>query len=72
MHIAFICAGNFSRRALERLLAIHAEIVGVCALQDSKFNADHVNLGAISEAHRLPWFYAEDINSTELRERSYP
>jgi methionyl-tRNA formyltransferase len=65
MRIVFIGAVEFSRRALERLLAMHAEIVGVCTLQDSKFNADHVDLGAISEAHGLPWFYAEDINSTE-------
>ena len=65
MRIVFIGTVEFSRRALERLLAMHAEIVGVCTLQDSKFNADHVDLGAISEAHRLPWFYAEDINSTE-------
>jgi methionyl-tRNA formyltransferase len=65
MRIVFIGTVEFSLRALERLLAMHAQIVGVCTLQDSKFNSDHVDLGAISEAHRLPWFYAEDINSTE-------
>jgi methionyl-tRNA formyltransferase len=65
MRIVFIGTVEFSRRALERLLAMHAEIVGVCTLQNSKFNADHVDLGVISEAHGLPWFYAEDINSTE-------
>ena len=65
MRIVFIGTVEFSLRALERLLAMHAEIVGVCTLQDSKFNADHVDLGAVSEAHGLPWFYAEDINSTE-------
>jgi methionyl-tRNA formyltransferase len=66
MRIVFIGSVEFSRRALERLLAMHAEIVGVCTLQDSKFNADHADLRAISEAHGLPWFYAEDINSTEV------
>jgi len=65
MRIVFIGAVEFSWRALERLLAMHAEIVGVCTMQDSKFNADHVDLGAVSEAHGVPWFYAEDINSTE-------
>ena len=65
MRIVFIGTVEFSLRALERLLAMHAEIVGVCTLQDSKFNADHVDLGAVSEAHGVPWFYAEDINSTE-------
>ena len=65
MRIVFIGTVEFSRRVLERLLAMHAEIVGVCTWQDSKFNADHVDLGAISEAHGLPWFYAKDINSTQ-------
>jgi methionyl-tRNA formyltransferase len=51
MRIVVIGTVEFSRRALERLLAMHAEIVGVCTLQDSKFNADHVDLGAISVSH---------------------
>jgi methionyl-tRNA formyltransferase len=65
MRIAFIGTVEFSRRALERLLAMGAEIVGVCTLQSSKFNADHVDLSAVSEAHGIPWLYAEDINSVE-------
>jgi len=65
MRIVFIGTVEFSQRALECLLAMHAEIVGVCTLQESKFNAEHVDLSAISEVHGLPWFYAEDINSTE-------
>ena len=65
MRIVFIGTVEFSRRALERLLAMNAEIVGVCTLQESKFNADHVDLSAVSEAHGLPWLYAEDINSTQ-------
>jgi hypothetical protein len=44
---------------------MNAKIVGVCTLQESKFNADHVDLGAVSEAHGVPWFYAEDINSAK-------
>ena len=65
MRIVFIGAVEFSRHALERLLAMRAEIVGVCTLQESKFNADHVDLASISEAHGLAWLYAENINSTE-------
>ena len=63
MRIVFIGTVEFSLRALEHLLAMNAEIVGVCTLQESKFNADHVDLSSVSEAHGLPWFYAEDINS---------
>jgi methionyl-tRNA formyltransferase len=65
MRIVFIGTVEFSRRVLERLLAMHAEIVGVCTLQDSKFNADHVDLSALSAGHCIPCFYAEDINSVE-------
>jgi len=63
MRIVFIGTVEFSRRALERLLAMNAEIVGVCTLQESKFNADHADIGSISEACGIPWLYADDINS---------
>jgi methionyl-tRNA formyltransferase len=65
MRIVFIGAVEFSLRALERLVALDAEIVGVCTLQESKFNTDHVDLSNFSEAHGIPGFYADDINSTE-------
>jgi len=65
MRIVFIGTVEFARRALERLLTMNTEIVGVCTLQDSKFNADHVDLAQLSESHGIPWFYAEDINSAD-------
>lgn len=64
MRIVFIGTVEFSLRALERLVALDAEIVGVCTLQESKFNADHVDLSRVSAAHGIPCFYADDINST--------
>jgi methionyl-tRNA formyltransferase len=73
MRIVFIGTVEFSLRALEHLLALGVEIVGVCTLPESQFNADHVDLSVISEAHGLPWIYAEDINSSKtlkwIRER---
>lgn len=65
MRIVFIGAVEFSLRALERLLVMNAEIVGVCTLRGSTFNADHVDLSVISESHGIPWLYAENINSAE-------
>ena len=65
MRIVFIGTVEFSLRALEHLLALSAEVVGVCTLPESQFNADHVDLSVISEAHGLPWIYAEDINSAK-------
>ena len=65
MRIVFIGTVEFSLRALERLVALNAEIVGVCTLQESKFNADHIDLSSFSEAHGIPSLYADDINATE-------
>ena len=65
MRIVFIGTVEFSLRALERLVALNAEIVGVCTLQESKFNADYIDLSSFSEAHGIPSLYADDINSTE-------
>lgn len=68
MRIVFIGAVEFSLRALERLLAMKAEVVGVCTLRESKHNADHADLAALCERFSVPWVYAEDINSTETLE----
>jgi len=65
MRIVFIGTVEFSLRTLERLVALNAEIVGVCTLQESKFNADHIDLSSFSEAHGIPSLYADDINTTE-------
>ncbi len=65
MRIAFIGAVEFSRRALERLIEIHADVVGVCTLKESGVNSDHSDLSRICEIHGVPWIYAPDINSDE-------
>lgn len=65
MRIVFIGTVEFSLRALERLLAMNVEIVGVCTLQESKFNADHVDLSGLCGEHGIPCMYAEDVNSVE-------
>jgi methionyl-tRNA formyltransferase len=65
MRIVFIGTVEFSLRALEYLLTLDAEIVGVCTLEQSKFNADHVDLTNFSAEHGIPSIYADDINSPE-------
>jgi methionyl-tRNA formyltransferase len=74
MRIVFVGAVEFSLRALERLVELEAEIVGVCTLQESKFNADHADLSSFSKAHGVPSFNVNDINSIEtlnwIREKS--
>lgn len=65
MRIVFIGAVEFSHHALECLLNIKANIVGVCTLQKLKFDSDHVDLKNLSDEHEIPCFYAEDINATK-------
>lgn len=66
MRIIFIGTVEFSRSALACLFAMNAEVVGVCTLRESKFNADYVDLSVISETHGIPWIYTDDINSLEV------
>ena len=65
MRIVFIGSVEFSLHALERLLSMGADIVGICTLKESKFNADHIDLTSIGAAHGIKCFYAENINSPE-------
>ena len=65
MRIVFIGSVEFSLHALEHLFAINAEVVGVCALKESNFNNDHVDLVEISQTHGVPCFHTKDINSVE-------
>jgi len=65
MRIIFIGAIEFSRRALELLIEMEQDVVGVCTLQDSPFNADHCDLSEICQKHNISWTYAPNINSEE-------
>jgi methionyl-tRNA formyltransferase len=63
MKIAFIGAVEFSRQTLELLIKMKEDVVGVCTLKESPFNADHCDLAIICEKHDILWRYAPDINS---------
>ncbi|HLA73888.1 MAG TPA: formyltransferase family protein [Steroidobacteraceae bacterium] len=63
MRIVFIGAVQFSRRALECVLALDAEVVGICTQATSSFNADHCDLRALSENNGIPSLDAQDLNS---------
>jgi methionyl-tRNA formyltransferase len=66
MRIVFIGAVEFSRSTLAHVLSLGGEVVGVCTLENSGFNSDHVDLSELSIEHDIPWRYATDINSTEV------
>jgi methionyl-tRNA formyltransferase len=63
MRIVFIGAVEFSRRALDQLVEMHAEIVGVCTLRESNFNSDHSDLSTVCDERFIPYIYVTDINS---------
>jgi methionyl-tRNA formyltransferase len=68
MRIVFIGAVEFSQHALERLLSMDADVVGICTLKESPINSDHVDLSNIGARHGIPCLYANNINSEDSLE----
>ena len=63
MKVVFIGEVEFSARALEVLIDMPIQLVGVCTLKESTFNTDHVDLSSIAEKKNIPVRYTPDINS---------
>ena len=73
MRILFIGSVAFSAHALRELIAMQAEIVGVCTLKESALNADHVDLASIANDSGIPTLYSQHLDNPEslewIRER---
>ena len=65
MNIVFIGAVKFSESFLKKLINIKSTPVAVCTLEDSNFNADHIDLTTLCKENNIPVKYAPDINSKE-------
>lgn len=65
MRIIFIGTVNFSAVALRELISMRADVVGVCTLQSSSFNADHEDLTPIAQAAGIPVCSLPDLNGEE-------
>ena len=65
MKIVFVGAVQFSQKALVKLIDIKVDIVGVCTLERSSFNSDHVDLTPLCKKHNIPVQYTTNINSEE-------
>lgn len=65
MRIIFIGAVQFSEKAVTKLIDINANVVGICTLEKSSFNTDHVDLTPLCLKHNIPVKYTTDINSKE-------
>lgn len=65
MKILFIGTVEFSYRALEKLIGLNAEIIGVCTKEMSDFNSDFADLTILCNKNSILIKYLEDINSAE-------
>ncbi len=65
MRIVFIGTVEFSKKALQKLIELKADIAGVCTKEKSSFNNDYANLTEVCKENRIPYRYVKDINSKE-------
>jgi len=65
MKIVFIGTVEFSYKALQRLIELKAEIVGVCTKDKSNFNSDFADLSPLCKENKIPYKFVDDINSQE-------
>lgn len=65
MKILFIGTVEFSYQALIKLIALDADIAGVCTKEKSKFNSDFEDLTPLCRKNNIPFKFVDDINSVE-------
>lgn len=65
MKILFVGTVEFSYRALEKLIELKAELVGVCTKDKSSFNSDFTDLTPLCKENKIPYKFVDDINSKE-------
>jgi methionyl-tRNA formyltransferase len=65
MRIIFIGTVEFSYKALEKLINLNANIVGVCTKEKSHFNADYISLKPSCIKNNIECRIVDDINNSE-------
>jgi len=63
VRVVLIGSVEFSLKALEKLIAINVNLVGVCTKESSAFNSDFVDLKPICDINKIPCLHVDDINS---------
>ncbi len=63
MKIFFIGTIEFSKKALEKLIELNAQVVGVCTKEKSEFNSDFADLSPLCEKNKIPYKYVDNVNS---------
>ncbi len=64
MKILFIGTVEFSYKALEKLISMNANVVGVCTKEKSSFNSDFVDLSPLCIKNNIAYKFVDDINSS--------
>ena len=65
MKILFIGTVEFSKIALQKLIELNAQVVGVCTKEKSEFNSDFAELRPLCEKNKIPYKYVDNINSKD-------
>jgi len=65
MRILFIGTVQFSHALLKELLALSADVVGICTLQQADHHSDHVDLSQLAQEANVPWRYSPQIHDSD-------
>ena len=65
MKVIFIGSVIFSKNALEKLISLNANVVGVVTKKESKSNSDFFDLSAITNKTNIPCIYTNNINDID-------
>jgi len=63
MRIVFIGCVLFSKKMLEKLIYLQAQVVGVVTKEASSFNSDFEDLSSIAKEFQIPYRYVQNINA---------
>ncbi|MDQ7822774.1 MAG: formyltransferase family protein [Candidatus Eremiobacteraeota bacterium] len=65
MRTLFIGTVEFSRKTLQEMIRLGADIAGVVTKERSVFNADYADLVPLCKEHSIPFHFTTSINSEE-------
>ena len=63
MRILLLGTVEFSLRALEKLIDLNVNLIGVCTKDASDFNSDFADLKPLCISNKIPYILESDINS---------
>ena len=65
MKILFIGTVEFSKKALQKLIELNAQVVSVCTKEKSEFNSDFADLRPLCEKNKIPYKFTDNVNSKD-------